>query len=159
MQVAMIHNMMKSRESLEWCCEALMNSEKIPKRDTDENGMAFQPAYISYRLPNHSALTRTSQARPDSLASPTRSPRRDRVSMQERVASPVRSGGRQSGASATGLFAAGGSPSSPRRAAGAGQESRDVRRHNSATLYDQVEGRAGPVGIFTLPRTHSPIKT
>jgi hypothetical protein len=26
-------------------------------------------------------------------------------------------------------------------------------------LYDQVEGRAGPVGILRLPKTHSPIKT
>ena len=39
MQVMMLHNMMKSRESLEWCCEAMMNSEKIPKRDADEQFM------------------------------------------------------------------------------------------------------------------------
>jgi len=76
--------------------------------------------------------------------------------MGNKNSSPSR-GGRPS-TSATGLYAtqAAGSPQSPRKTRdgpGAGQENRDVRRHNSITLYDQVEGRAGPVGEFRLPRT------
>ena len=34
-----------------------------------------------------------------------------------------------------------------------------MRKHNAVTLYDQVEGRAGQIGIYSLPKTQSPIKT
>ena len=83
--------------------------------------------------------------------------------MLAKTESPSRaSGAARPGTSNTGLFAANVSPGvSPRRSMGPGhgQEARDARRHNSITLYDQVESRAGPLKIYTLPRTHKPIKT
>ena len=40
-QMAMLQNMMKSKESLEWCCEAIMNNEKIPTVQSGYNANGY----------------------------------------------------------------------------------------------------------------------
>merc|ERR1712096_115526 len=165
MQVMLLHNMMKSRESLEWCSEAIMNNEKIPKSgDIEEYNMGkYQPTKIVYRSPNLKSETRNHYPEKGDHSSPIRKNAERRTMMSPSKGaggirktnmglvptSPARSPNRNSRNSPTK------GSSSPSK----GHENRDVRRHNSLTLYDSVEARAGPLQIYKLPKGQKAVKT
>lgn len=91
---------MKSKESLEWCCEAVMNNEKIPTVTNAYNANNFdQRVIISHRSPNVDAEARRGSkllkgARADvgRTSSPGRSPRRQSNVLKAggAIATPVR---------------------------------------------------------------------
>lgn len=58
-QMSILQNMMKSKESLEWCCEAIMNNEKIPTVVTNYNANSYQQEAVI----NHRAAQEDSEAR------------------------------------------------------------------------------------------------
>jgi len=130
----MLQNMMKSKESLEWCCEAIMNNEKIPTvanaYQYKRNNM-YSNTVISRRKPNYD----------DPYADEPRSPGRGSGSPRRQTAkgnrySPVRENRFVSG------------EDSPYKKSGS--------RRNSATLFDaELRNNSSPVKRYRLPNRNN----